>query len=90
MVHYLIKFPLYSMVFDFVDTTRLERESNGKNVNEYRYSLNDDWDCMGLMIKHMLSTSGVRTPEWLEDHPKSNCNRIADNPVGALHLTTTF
>ena len=88
MVHYLIKFPFYSRVFDFIDTNRLERESKGKNVNTFHYSLNDDWDSMSLMIKDTLSSSGVRTGEWLEDNPKSNLNRVMDNAVAALHHVT--
>jgi hypothetical protein len=85
MVYYLIKFPLYAGVFNRVDTIRMERESMGRNSSLYQYNLNDNLDCVSLTIKHIIDSSGIRDSDWLEENPKSNLNRVFDNPVGAIY-----
>lgn len=85
MIYYLIKFELYAKVFDKVDNFRIDRESIGRTTSDYQYNLNDNLDCVSLKIKQILNSSGIRNAEWLEENPKSNLNRVFDNPVGAIY-----
>jgi len=86
-VFYLIKFSYYAELFDKIDNLRIERESIGKNISFYQYNLNDKLECLSSNINRIINTSGIRDADWLEQNPKSNLNRVFDNPVGALRYS---
>jgi len=90
VVHYLRRFYLYNEVFSRIDKFVLELESIGNTRGDYHYNINNDWENMSLPIKHMLSSCGIRSSDWLEENPGSILNNVYNNSTGHMYYTAIY